>query len=151
MFKNIELIEDNNSELIESVDNLPEDLKTVIILKYFHGYTINEVSEILEISVPTVKNRLHKALNFLEKNLRRVVMSKNIFEEEKRNYENIEIPEELNFRVKKAIKIGKKEVLKKRIYNVGKSIAALFIIFVASVNISSTAAEAFSSIQDLKS
>ena len=67
MFKNIELIEDNNSELIESVDNLPEDLKTVIILKYFHGYTINEVSEILEISVPTVKNRLHKALNFLRK------------------------------------------------------------------------------------
>lgn len=67
IFKNIELIEDNNSELIESVDNLPEDLKTVIILKYFHGSTINEVSEILEISVPTVKNRLHKALNFLRK------------------------------------------------------------------------------------
>ena len=67
IFKNVELIEDNNSELIESVDNLPEDLKTVIILKYFHGYTINEVSEILEISVPTVKNRLHKALNFLRK------------------------------------------------------------------------------------
>ena len=41
-------------------------------------------------------------------------MSKNIFEDEKRNYENIEIPEELSFRVKKAIKIGKKEVLKKR-------------------------------------
>ena len=51
----------------QSVDNLPKDLKTVIILKYFHGYTINEVSEILEISVPTVKNRLHKALNFLRK------------------------------------------------------------------------------------
>lgn len=65
--KNIELIEYNNSELIESVDNLPKDLKTVIILKYFQGYTINEVSEILEISVPTVKNRLHKALNFLRK------------------------------------------------------------------------------------
>ena len=71
-------------------------------------------------------------------------MSKNIFEDEKRNYENIEIPEELSFRVKKAIKIGKKEVLKKRIYNVGKSMAALFIIFVASVNISATAAAAFS-------
>ena len=63
-------------------------------------------------------------------------MSKNIFEEEKRNYENIEIPEELNFRVKKAIKIGKKESIEKRIYNVGKSVVALFIIFVASVNIS---------------
>ena len=77
-------------------------------------------------------------------------MSKNIFEDEKRNYENIEIPEELSFRVKKAIKIGKKEVLKKRIYNVGKSMAALFIIFVASVNISATAAEAFSSIPGFK-
>lgn len=77
-------------------------------------------------------------------------MSKNIFEDEKRNYENIEIPEELSFRVKKAIKIGKKEVLKKRIYNVGKSVVALFIIFVASVNISATAAEAFSSIPGFK-
>lgn len=77
-------------------------------------------------------------------------MSKYIFEEEKRNYENIEIPEELNFRVKKAIRIGKKEILKKRIYNVGKSVVALFIIFVASVNISATAAEAFSSIPGFK-
>lgn len=67
ILKNVELIENNNSDLIESVDNLQEDLKTVIILKYFHGYTINEVSEILEISVPTVKNKLHKALNFLRK------------------------------------------------------------------------------------
>lgn len=65
--KNTELIENNNSCVMESVDNLPEDLKTVIILKYFHGYTINEVSEILDMPVSTVKNRLHKALNFLRK------------------------------------------------------------------------------------
>ena len=77
-------------------------------------------------------------------------MNKNIFEEEKRDYENIEIPVELNFRVKKAIKLGKKERLKKGLYTVGKSVAALFIIFVASVNISATAAEAFSSIPGFK-
>lgn len=47
------------------VDDLDEDLKTIIILKYFHGYSINEVAEILEIPVSKVKNRMHKALKLL--------------------------------------------------------------------------------------
>ena len=48
-----------------AIDLLEPELKSIIILKYFHGYTINEVSDILEIPIYTVKNRLHKALNIL--------------------------------------------------------------------------------------
>ena len=41
------------------------ELKSIIVLKYFHGYKISEVAEILGISVSTVKNRMHKALKQL--------------------------------------------------------------------------------------
>ena len=48
-----------------AVDELEPELKSVIVLKYFHGYKISEVAEILCISVSTVKNRMHKALKQL--------------------------------------------------------------------------------------
>lgn len=54
-----------NSELIYIVDDLDPDLRTIIILKYYHGYTIEEVADILEISISMVKNRMHKALKLL--------------------------------------------------------------------------------------
>lgn len=56
---------ENNQELGYCIDDLQEDLKAIIVLKYFHGYTINEVAEILDISVSQVKNKLHKALKLL--------------------------------------------------------------------------------------
>ena len=55
----------NSSDINYAVDNLEEDLKSIIVLKYFHGYKISEVAEILDISISTVKNRMHKALKQL--------------------------------------------------------------------------------------
>lgn len=52
-------------DLYEAVDTLPPELKSIIVLKYFQGYTIEEVGEILEISASQVKNKLHKALELL--------------------------------------------------------------------------------------
>lgn len=62
--------EDEN--LSYAIDALDPELKTIIILKYFHGYTINEVADILEISVSTVKNRMHKALSLLRVDIKEV-------------------------------------------------------------------------------
>ena len=56
---------EKNNELIYIIDNLDPELKTIIILKYYHGYTIEEVADILEISISMVKNRMHKALKLL--------------------------------------------------------------------------------------
>ncbi|WP_443110695.1 RNA polymerase sigma factor [Caloramator sp. mosi_1] len=39
-------------------------------MKYFYNYTIKEISEILEMSDSSVKNNLHKALEFLRFQLR---------------------------------------------------------------------------------
>lgn len=49
-----------------AVDNLPEDLRKIIILRYFGGYTISETSEILEIPEGTVSTRSRKALEILK-------------------------------------------------------------------------------------
>lgn len=57
--------ENVDKDIKYAVDELDADLKTIIILKYFHGYSINEVAEILEMPVSKVKNRMHKALNLL--------------------------------------------------------------------------------------
>jgi RNA polymerase sigma-70 factor (ECF subfamily) len=56
---------DSTMEIACYIDGLEEELKSIIILKYFHGYTINEVAEILDLSVSQVKNKLHKALELL--------------------------------------------------------------------------------------
>lgn len=62
----------SDENLSYAIDALDPELKTIIILKYFHGYTINEVADILEISVYTVKNRMHKALNLLRVDIKEV-------------------------------------------------------------------------------
>lgn len=65
----------NSSDINYAIDNLEEDLKSIIVLKYFHGYKISEVAEILDISISTVKNRMHKALKQL-----RVEIKEEIYE-----------------------------------------------------------------------
>lgn len=62
----------NDNDLNYAIEALEPELKSIIVLKYFHGYTINEVSEILDLSVPTVKNRMHKALNLLRVDFKEV-------------------------------------------------------------------------------
>lgn len=55
----------NITDINYLVDSLSDDLKTVIILKYFEKYKIREIAEILNIPESKVKNRLHKALKVL--------------------------------------------------------------------------------------
>ena len=47
--------------VVEFVDNLPPDYKTVIVLSELEGLTNKEIAEILEISLDNVKMRLHRA------------------------------------------------------------------------------------------
>ena len=61
-----------DENLSYAIDALDPGLKTIIIFNYFHGYTINEVADILEISVSTVKNRMHKALSLLRVDIKEV-------------------------------------------------------------------------------
>jgi len=56
-----------NSCIRNFIENLPEDYKTVVILSEFEGRKNKEIAEILNLSLPTVKIRLHRARAQLRK------------------------------------------------------------------------------------
>jgi RNA polymerase sigma-70 factor (ECF subfamily) len=57
--------EEDNVHLKFAVNNLSEDLRKIIVMRYFGGYTISETAEILKIPVGTVSTRTKKALEIL--------------------------------------------------------------------------------------
>jgi RNA polymerase sigma-70 factor, ECF subfamily len=58
---------DNHSdmEFFALIESLQKELREIISLKYYSGYTLAEISEILNIPEGTVKSRLNRALNLL--------------------------------------------------------------------------------------
>lgn len=52
--------------LKEAIRRLPQELKEVIILRYFSGYTLAETAQSLEIPQGTVVTRQRRALNLLK-------------------------------------------------------------------------------------
>jgi len=58
---------DNHGEFnfTQMITSLQPELREIISLKYYSGYTLNEISAILEIPEGTVKSRLNRALNQL--------------------------------------------------------------------------------------
>jgi RNA polymerase sigma-70 factor, ECF subfamily len=58
---------DNHSdmEFFALIESLQKELREIISLKYYSGYTLAEISAILDIPEGTVKSRLNRALNLL--------------------------------------------------------------------------------------
>ena len=66
----LKVIRDEMSDCVrEFVDRLPYDYRTIIILNELEGFTNKEIAEILQISLETVKIRLHRARAQLKKSL----------------------------------------------------------------------------------
>ncbi|WP_166239769.1 sigma-70 family RNA polymerase sigma factor [Paenibacillus turpanensis] len=65
-------------ELLKELDRLSIKLRTVIVLRYYHGYALEEIAQLLDLPVGTVKSRHHAALQ----KLRNIQGSKIILEEE---------------------------------------------------------------------
>ncbi|PFC44569.1 RNA polymerase subunit sigma [Bacillus cereus] len=64
-FSNDVVIKISNQKLIELIHKLLYKLKQVIILRYLHDYSQEEVAQILHIPIGTVKSRIHAALKKL--------------------------------------------------------------------------------------
>ena len=54
------------------ISKLPEKYRFVIVLKYIEELSLNEISEILELPLGTVKTRIHRGREALRKQLRHV-------------------------------------------------------------------------------
>ena len=56
----------------QAVSSLPPDLKQVIVMKEFEEMTFQQISEILELPLSTVKSRVYTALKQLKMKLERI-------------------------------------------------------------------------------
>lgn len=56
--------------LAEAVNRLPADFKEVVLLHYYQGYSVIEISEMLEIAEGTVSSRLSRARTRMSKYLK---------------------------------------------------------------------------------
>ena len=50
--------------------NLPEEQRTVIVLKEYHGLTFHEIAELLGCPLSTVKTRLYQGLTVLRREMK---------------------------------------------------------------------------------
>ncbi len=55
-----------------AISKLPEKYRTVIVLKYIEELSLNEISEILDMPLGTVKTRIHRGRESLRQQLRNV-------------------------------------------------------------------------------
>lgn len=61
-----------SSELFETVMKLPEKYRVTIHLFYYEDYSVNEIADILKISVSNAKVRLSRGRRLLRKTLKEV-------------------------------------------------------------------------------
>lgn len=59
-----------DKQAYEAVMQLPENMKTVILLHYYEDMTLKEIAEITDTNLSTVKTRLYSALKKLRQTLK---------------------------------------------------------------------------------
>jgi RNA polymerase sigma-70 factor, ECF subfamily len=59
------LANERNQQLIQVIHGLSFKLREVVVLYYFHEYSLKEIAETLEIPIGTVKSRHHLAIQKL--------------------------------------------------------------------------------------
>jgi RNA polymerase sigma-70 factor (ECF subfamily) len=58
------------SEKMETaIDRLPREYKIVLVLRDVEGFSTEETAEMLKLSVPAVKSRLHRARDYVRREL----------------------------------------------------------------------------------
>ncbi|AGA56568.1 RNA polymerase sigma factor, sigma-70 family [Thermobacillus composti KWC4] len=55
----------------QAIDTLPAKYKSVMVLRYLHGLSLQEIGEVLDMPVTTVKTRVHRGREYLRKKLER--------------------------------------------------------------------------------
>lgn len=67
---------ERHEEVRQAVEDLPDPIRQVVMLVYFHGLKYREAAQALDIPVGTVKSRLHAAVGKLSDTLSRTRLPK---------------------------------------------------------------------------
>ena len=60
---------ETSARILDAVQQLNPDQRNLVLLHHTEGYTLNELSGILQVPLGTLKSRLHRAHNELKKSL----------------------------------------------------------------------------------
>jgi RNA polymerase sigma factor (sigma-70 family) len=71
-------------EVVKAMESITEEFRTIIILSDLEGLTYEEISEMLDIPLGTVRSRLHRARKHLQEKLKSFAISKGYLSKELR-------------------------------------------------------------------
>jgi len=63
------LLSETQEQVRKAIETLPEKYKSVVILRYLHDLSLQEIGEVLDMPVTTVKTRVHRGREYLRKKL----------------------------------------------------------------------------------
>jgi len=59
------VLSETKQQVREAIDHLPEQYKSIVILRYLHDMSLQQISEVLDMPVTTIKTRLYRAREYL--------------------------------------------------------------------------------------
>jgi RNA polymerase sigma-70 factor (ECF subfamily) len=68
------LLSETQEQVRNAIDSLPEKYKATVILRYLHDMSLQEISDVLDMPVTTVKTRVHRGREFLRQKLEKEAM-----------------------------------------------------------------------------
>jgi len=58
-----------DDDIRTAIEDLPEDFRLVVVLSFLEGFSYQEIADIMELQLGTVKSRLHRGRKLLQKTL----------------------------------------------------------------------------------
>ena len=68
--ENLLLTEEIKTTIFSAIENLPDDLKSAIILRELDGLSYEEIAEVMDCPIDTVRSRIFPATDVIDKELR---------------------------------------------------------------------------------
>lgn len=59
------VLSETRRQVRDAIDQMPEQYKSIVILRYLHDMSLQEISEVLDMPVTTIKTRLHRGREYL--------------------------------------------------------------------------------------
>ncbi|WJH36450.1 RNA polymerase sigma factor SigW [Paenibacillus aurantius] len=63
------MLSETQEHIRRAIDSLPDKYKSVVILRYLQDLSLQEIGDVLDMPVTTVKTRVHRGREFLRKKL----------------------------------------------------------------------------------
>jgi RNA polymerase sigma-70 factor (ECF subfamily) len=73
--------EEGRRKIEEAIESLPVMYRSVIVLRDVEGFSLEEVSEIMDSSIAAIKSRLHRARNAVRESLMTYYMERDLSSE----------------------------------------------------------------------